>query len=134
MPSHASAHGRRPEPTSAAAPATAQRASGNRQGRAMTQPIVSPAMPHVAAAASPVIATTRSRGPVSGSLDQTAAGSPTDSIRLRSGGADHLGPFRRLGLHEGAEIFGEGIARLGAELANARDDVGLPEHLAHFAA
>src|ERR1700712_4785243 len=51
MPRSASAAGSSPAPTRIAAPATAQTASGRRQGRTMTPPVASAAIPQVAAMA-----------------------------------------------------------------------------------
>src|ERR1700722_3160501 len=48
MPDNASAHGNRPNATSKTAPATAQTASGQRNGRAMTPAVAKAAMPHAA--------------------------------------------------------------------------------------
>src|SRR5579864_3637004 len=50
MPINASAHGNRPNATSKTPPATAQMASGRRNGRAMTPAVAKPAMLHAVTA------------------------------------------------------------------------------------
>src|SRR3981189_3863050 len=51
------------------------------------------------------------------------------SLGLGAGDAHDLAPFPGFGLHEDGEILAEGGARLGAEIAEARRDVGRLERL-----
>src|SRR6266849_1043335 len=60
--------------------------------------------------------------------------SRTCSVRRRTGDAHDLAPFLRLGGDEFAEILAEGGARLGAELGEARRDIGRLEDFRHFRA
>src|SRR5262249_32612515 len=56
------------------------------------------------------------------------------SICFCARGTDDLGPFRRLRRQERRKIVAEGGARLGAELADARDYIRRSEYFGYFVA
>src|SRR3954464_14168516 len=72
----------------------------------------------------------RDRKPTNGRA--FAESGPRRSIGFRARGFDHLAPFGRLGLHEGAEILPEHRSGLAAELVNTFDHVRILQNLRHF--
>src|SRR6202040_2526904 len=114
MPDNASAHGNRPNATKRTAPATAQIASGRRNGRAMTPAVATAAMLHAATALpSTVMDTARA-------ADLPRQPSPTSLARLlphhqhRAGGVAH-------------HVAGIGAEEVGAHAGAVRahdDEVG----------